>query len=186
MPNYLRVLIALCLFCVALFAEDISGKWIFEVQTDAGGGTPTFVFKQAGEKLTGTYTGTFGTAELTGTVKGSAVEFSFEATVLDQKGKVTYTGKSEAPNKMKGDVEFSGLGKGTWTGTKQERGPPGPLFLLRVPLYQLDPDVVGRLDKRRLHRAAEAAVRPFEHSHAILPQPRQRVFEIVATEREVI
>jgi hypothetical protein len=112
-------LILLCLSSATLFAEDISGKWIFTVETDAGSGTPTFVFKQAGEKLTGTYTGTFGTAELTGTVKGNTVEFSFEATVLEQKGKVTYTGKIESPNKMKGDVEFSGLGKGTWTGAKQ-------------------------------------------------------------------
>ena len=39
--------------------------------------------------------------------------------MADQKGKVVYTGKIEAPGKMKGAVEFTGLGKGTWTGTKQ-------------------------------------------------------------------
>ena len=104
---------------VAAFAEDISGKWIFNVETDAGSGAPTFVFKQAGEKLTGTYNGAFGTAELTGTVKGSDIEFSFGATVLDQKSKVVYKGKIEAAGKMKGEVEFTGVGKGTWTGTKQ-------------------------------------------------------------------
>jgi hypothetical protein len=115
----MRAFIAVCLLSLVSYAEDISGKWIFNVETDAGSGSPTFVFKQAGEKLTGTYTGTFGTAELTGTVKGDVIEFSFEATVLDQKGKVVYTGKIEAPGKMKGAVEFTGLGKGTWTGTRQ-------------------------------------------------------------------
>jgi len=115
----MRTVVAVCLMPLAALAHDISGKWIFNVETDAGSGSPTFVFKQAGEKLTGTYSGTFGTAELTGTVKGDAIEFSFEAMLLDQKGKVVYTGKIEAPDKMKGGVEISGLGKGTWTGTKQ-------------------------------------------------------------------
>src|SRR5712692_9772003 len=99
-----RTFLVLFLMSSAAFAEDISGKWTFNVETDAGGGSPTFVFKQAGEKLTGTYNGAFGTAELTGTVKGSDVEFSFEATVLDQKGKVVYRGKIEASGKMKGEV----------------------------------------------------------------------------------
>jgi hypothetical protein len=119
MLTAMRVFIAVCLLSVVSFAEDISGKWNFNVETDAGSGSPTFVFKQAGEKLTGTYTGTFGTAELTGTVKADAIEFSFEASVGDQKGKIVYTGKIEVPGKMKGAVELAGLGKGTWTGTKQ-------------------------------------------------------------------
>jgi hypothetical protein len=119
MLRIMRTVLVLSLISAAAFAEDVSGKWTFDVVTDAGGGSPTFVFKQAGEKLTGTYNGLFGTAELTGTVKGSDIEFSFEATVQDQKGKIVYKGKIEAPGKMKGDVEFTGLGKGTWTGTKQ-------------------------------------------------------------------
>jgi len=115
----MRTVAAVCLMSMAALAHDVSGKWTFNVETDAGSGAPTFVFKQAGEKLTGTYNGTFGTAELTGTVKGDVIEFSFEAIIIDQKGKVVYTGKIEAADKMKGEVEFSGLGKGTWTGTKQ-------------------------------------------------------------------
>ena len=119
MPTLLRTITAFAILSIAAFAHDITGKWTFEVQTDAGSGTPTFEFKQDGEKLTGTYTGKFGTAPIAGTVKGDKVEFSFEATVLDQKGKVVYTGKIEAVDKMKGEVEFSGLGKGTWTGAKK-------------------------------------------------------------------
>ena len=119
MSTLLRSAGVLFLICMAAMAHDVTGKWTFNVQTDAGSGSPTFVFKQAGEKLSGTYNGTFGTAELTGTVKGDAIEFTFEATVGDQKGKVTYTGKIEAADKMKGEVDYAGLGKGTWTGAKQ-------------------------------------------------------------------
>jgi hypothetical protein len=116
---FTRTLILLCLISWAALAEDISGKWTFNVETAAGSGTPTFTFKQAGEKLTGTYNGTFGTAELTGTVKGDAIEFTFEAVLGDQKGKVVYKGKIEAAGKMAGSVDYAGLGSGTWNATKQ-------------------------------------------------------------------
>jgi hypothetical protein len=114
-----RAILIISLLSAAAFAEDISGKWAFAVETSAGSGTPSFVFKQAGEKLTGTYNGQFGSAELTGTVKGSDIEFTFEATVGDQKGKVVYKGKIEAAGKMKGTVDYAGLGEGSWTATKQ-------------------------------------------------------------------
>ena len=52
---------------------DVSGTWTFDVQTEAGSGTPTVTFKQDGEKLTGHYAGTFGEADLTGTVKGADI-----------------------------------------------------------------------------------------------------------------
>src|SRR5438874_4472944 len=120
MLTFLRAVTIATLVCAAALAHDISGKWTFNVETPAGSGTPTFVFKQAGEKLTGTYNGSFGTAELTGTVKGDNIEFTFEAQVGDQKGKVAYTGKIEAAGKMAGDVDYAGLGKGSWTGTKQQ------------------------------------------------------------------
>ena len=108
------------LLTLPALAHDITGKWQFTVETDAGSGSPTFVFKQVGEKLTGTYNGLFGTAQLTGTVKGDAIEFSFEATMQDQKGKIVYTGKIQGATKMAGDADLAGLGKAKWTGTKAD------------------------------------------------------------------
>ena len=58
-------------------ATNVTGEWLFNVQTDQGGGTPTLTFKQDGEKLTGKYTGQLGSADLTGTVKGNAIHFTF-------------------------------------------------------------------------------------------------------------
>jgi len=41
---------------------DLTGKWLFNVQTDAGSGTPTVTLKQDGEKLTGTIPASSGTS----------------------------------------------------------------------------------------------------------------------------
>jgi hypothetical protein len=113
-----RTLLVFSLLSLTAFAADISGKWDFHVETDVGSGDPTFDFHQTGEKLTGTYSGQLGTAQLTGTVKGDTVEFSFEVSALDQNGKVVYKGAIGADGKMKGEVNLAGLGKGTWTGQR--------------------------------------------------------------------
>jgi hypothetical protein len=55
----------------------VTGKWTFQVETSAGGGTPTFTFKQDGEKLTGHYSGQLGEADLTGSVKGQDISLAF-------------------------------------------------------------------------------------------------------------
>ena len=62
------------------------------VETSAGAGQPTFTFKQDGEKLTGHYVGTFGEADLTGTVKGADITFSFTVDAQGTALKETYTG----------------------------------------------------------------------------------------------
>jgi hypothetical protein len=95
------------LVCMPLLAHDISGNWEFTVDTAAGSGSPSFVFKQDGEKLTGTYNGLFGKADLTGSVKGDQIEVAH------------YSGTIESDKKMKGKVEIGDLGEGTWTAAKQ-------------------------------------------------------------------
>jgi hypothetical protein len=107
------------LACAPLLAHDISGNWEFSVDTAAGSGSPAFVFKQDGEKLTGTYTGLFGKADLTGTVKGDQIDFKFDFSYSGQSGVVHYTGTIEDARKMKGKVEIGDLGEGTWTAIKQ-------------------------------------------------------------------
>lgn len=107
-------MLLLLLSAALSFAADITGKWTFNVVLDAGSGSPTFEFKQNGEKLTGSYHGQFGDAELTGTVKGDKVEFSFGG----QLGTVVYSGTLEGANKIKGTCDYGGQAKGTFTGTK--------------------------------------------------------------------
>jgi hypothetical protein len=101
-------------------AADITGKWNAQVDTDAGSGSATFVLKQEGEKLTGNYSGQLGEAALTGTVKGNAVEFSFEASPTGEKIIVKYTGTLDGEKKMKGSVELGSLAKGTFTAERAD------------------------------------------------------------------
>src|ERR1700730_13352270 len=97
---------------------DVSGKWAFNVETAAGPGSPTFTFKQDGEKLTGHYVGTFGEADLTGTVKGTDIKFTFSVDVQGTKLDETYTGTVDKDS-MKGKVEIVGIGEGTFTAKRQ-------------------------------------------------------------------
>lgn len=97
---------------------NVTGKWAFNVETSAGAGAPTFTFKQDGEKLTGHYTGTFGEADLSGTVKGADITFSFSVDAQGNTIKETYTGTVDKDT-MKGKLVIEGLGEGTFTGKKQ-------------------------------------------------------------------
>ena len=97
---------------------DVTGTWACNVETTAGAGAPPFTFKQDGEKLTGHYQGTFGEAEVTGTVKGADITFSFSADAQGTAIKSTYTGTVDKDT-MKGKLTIEGLGEGTFTGKKQ-------------------------------------------------------------------
>jgi len=109
------ILVGLLLCGLTLLAADISGTWSASVTLDAGSGTATFVLKQTGDKLSGTYSGALGEAQVSGTVKGSDVEWSFES---GDAGKCTYTGKLEG-GKITGSVVYGQLGKGTFTAEKK-------------------------------------------------------------------
>ena len=97
---------------------DVTGKCAFNVETSAGAGAPTFTFKQDGEKLTGHYAGTFGEADLTGTVKGADITFSFTVDAQGNSLKETYTGTVDKDT-MKGKLVIEGLGEGTFTAKRQ-------------------------------------------------------------------
>jgi hypothetical protein len=119
--KYALVLGAIALLASSqLFAQgtNVTGEWTFNVTTDQGGGTPTISFKQDGEKLTGKYVGQLGNADLTGTVKGSAITFSFTVDMQGQQAPVTYKGTVEK-NTMKGTLDIAGMVNGTFTATKK-------------------------------------------------------------------
>ncbi|PYR19429.1 MAG: hypothetical protein DMF98_24685 [Acidobacteria bacterium] len=99
---------------------DVTGQWTFTVQTDAGGGTPTVTLKQDGEKLTGHYSSqNLGEADLTGSVKGQEIKFTFNADAQGTSLTVTYTGTIENKDSMKGSVDLGGRAQGTFTAKRQ-------------------------------------------------------------------
>ena len=103
---------------LAAQGTNVTGEWTFNVTTDQGSGTPTITFKQDGEKLTGKYNGQFGVADLTGTVKGDAIQFTFTIDVQGQQAPATYKGTVEK-NTMKGTMDIGGMVSGTFTATKK-------------------------------------------------------------------
>jgi len=99
---------------------DVTGKWTFTVQTDAGSGTPTVTLKQDGEKLTGHYSSqNLGEADLTGSVKGQEIKFTFNVDAQGTSLTVTYTGTIESKDSMKGSVDLGGMAQGTFTAKRQ-------------------------------------------------------------------
>lgn len=100
-------------------AMNVTGVWAFAVETQAGSGSPTFTFKQDGETLTGTYKGQFGEAPLTGSVKGSDIKFTVKVNAQGQDLTITYTGKIDGKDSMKGSASFGEMGDGTWTAKRK-------------------------------------------------------------------
>jgi hypothetical protein len=105
-----------CMTAATVCAEektDVSGGWNVAVDIAGNTGTPLFILKQDGDKLTGKYKGQFGEANVTGKVKGAEIEFSFEA----QGAKIVYTGTIKKGT-MEGTADYGGQATGTWKGKK--------------------------------------------------------------------
>src|SRR5688500_6595299 len=93
-PTVLVLMLALVLPAYAAQAKtDLTGNWVFDVQTEAGGGSPAFALKQDGDKLTGKYKGLFGEADLTGAITGKTFKFSFSADAQGTPITVVYEGE---------------------------------------------------------------------------------------------
>jgi hypothetical protein len=103
----------------AASSANVSGAWAFQVESPAGTGSPTFTFKQDGEKLTGQYKGAFGEAPVTGTVKDNKIEFTLKVDAQGQALTLKYAGTVEKDGTMKGTAEIGELGSATWTAKRQ-------------------------------------------------------------------
>src|SRR4030095_1702960 len=95
---------------------DITGTWTLTVQSDAGTSMPTATFKQEGEKLSGHYSSMLvGEAELTGNVKGQAIDFTVLSEVQGTQIQLKFEGTLDGKDSMKGKLVIAGLGEGTFT-----------------------------------------------------------------------
>ncbi|MFN2446072.1 MAG: hypothetical protein ABR606_10910 [Vicinamibacterales bacterium] len=104
---------------IAQGKTDVSGKWLFQVETSAGSGSPVMTFKQDGEMVTGTYEGQLGTAPLKGTVKGQSITFTFMGNAQGETVDVMYEGTIDQDS-MKGTLKIAGDAvTGTFTAKRQ-------------------------------------------------------------------
>jgi hypothetical protein len=116
------ILIASLVLLTSVVAQsevNVTGEWAFTVETQQGSGTPSFTFKQDGEKLTGNYKGQFGEAPVTGTVKGGEIKFTIKISAQGQELTITYSGKIESKDSMKGTAVLGELGEATWTAKRK-------------------------------------------------------------------
>ena len=122
MTRFGMVIVALVLVGAGVRAQDkvdVTGTWLLQVETAQGGGSPTFTFKQTGDKIEGTYEGTFGKSDkVKGTVTGNKVQWSFTADAQGTQLNIVYNGTVEKDT-MKGTVTLGDLGEGTFTGKKK-------------------------------------------------------------------
>ena len=113
-------LVALALFLAAATTAaqkfDLTGEWVFDVQTDQGSGTPTIILKQDGDKLAGKYKGQLGEGDIIGAVTGKTMKFSFKGNAQGTEFTVTYDGEIESNDSVKGTVDLAGMATGTFTG----------------------------------------------------------------------
>jgi hypothetical protein len=102
---------------VLLAATSLTGTWNAKVEVGGQSGSPTFVLKQDGETLTGTYSGALGESQLKGTVKENKVTWDFEASGA----KIHYAGTvSNDGARIEGTVDYGGQADGTFTATRNE------------------------------------------------------------------
>lgn len=93
---------------------NLSGTWVVDVQTDMGSGNPTFVLKQEGEKISGTYTGSLGESPVSGSLKGNVLHLEFSI----QGNLITYDGTATATS-INGKVNLADMASGTFSGKRK-------------------------------------------------------------------
>ena len=101
---------------------SISGEWDATMSTPGGARQFKIVFKQEGEKLSGTIKREAGDTPLIGTIKGSAVQFSYTVDYNGNALTLTMTTKLDG-NSMKGTVSFGGQAEDEFSATRAPAKP---------------------------------------------------------------
>jgi hypothetical protein len=100
----------------------VTGKWAMILDMSMGQATPALVLTQDKAKITGTYTGRYGTYALTGTLTDRVIQFAFEMGGDGQAIAMSFTGEVAADGQtMKGKAVLGEeLGAATWTATRDK------------------------------------------------------------------
>lgn len=101
-------------------AVDVSGTWNMTVQSQQGTTNPMVTLQQDGQDLTGHYSSqTLGEADVTGSVDGNEITFSFTAEMGGQSIPATYTATVEG-NEMSGNLNLAGQAAASFTATRAD------------------------------------------------------------------
>jgi hypothetical protein len=102
-------------------AVNVAGNWAMTLEMSMGTGTPALVLKQDAEKITGSYTGRYGTFALEGTIKERTIIFSFTMAAEGESVVMTFTGEVAADAQtMKGKAALGDMGEATWSAKRDK------------------------------------------------------------------
>ena len=100
---------------------NVTGKWVMTLEMGMGTATPGLELKQEEAKITGTYSGRYGSFPLEGSVKSRAIVFSFQMSAEGQSVTMSFTGEVAADAlSMKGTASLGEMGEATWSAKKQQ------------------------------------------------------------------
>jgi hypothetical protein len=100
---------------------NVAGKWAVTLEMGMGTATPGLDLKQDGAKITGMYTGRYGSFPLEGSLKGRVIAFSFTMSAEGQSVTMSYTGEVAADaQSMKGTASLGEMGDATWSAKRQQ------------------------------------------------------------------
>jgi hypothetical protein len=132
----LTVLITMLVFSGSLAAQggqkpdskavpNVSGNWTMTLEMSMGTANPGLVLKQDGEKITGSYTGRYGTFAIDGSIKERTIVFTFTMNAEGETVPMTFTGEVAADGQtIKGKASLGEMGEATWSAKKDK--PPRP------------------------------------------------------------
>ena len=127
MANRLIGITVLCLTAAVLVAAQeapkapasIAGKWTLTLVTDNFTANTTLDLKVDGQKVTGTYTGRYGSFPLEGSLKGRALEFAFTMNAEGTATLMSFVGEVAPDSQtMKGKATLGEMGEATWTAAR--------------------------------------------------------------------
>jgi hypothetical protein len=102
---------------------NVAGKWIMTLEMSMGTATPALDLKQDGAKITGTYTGRYGTFALEGSLKNRTIVFSFTMDAEGQSVTMSFEGEVSADaQSMNGTASLGEMGDATWSARRQQSG----------------------------------------------------------------
>ena len=104
-------------------AATITGTWEVTIHYPPPDGDyrATYVLKQDGEQITGTYHGMYGPADVTGTIKGEDVVLSVTVNVRNSPQTAHFSGKVSSATKMSGTVTGTSDKPRKWSAEKNEK-----------------------------------------------------------------
>jgi hypothetical protein len=103
-------------------AADVTGTWDVTIHYPPPDGDypARYVLKQDGQKITGTYHGLYGPADVTGTIKANDVALSVTVDVRGTPNTARFTGKLTSATKMSGTVTGTSDQPRKWSAEKKK------------------------------------------------------------------